>query len=249
MEHAIIDHIRIILVGTTHPGNIGAAARAMKTMGLGQLCLVGPKIFPTAEATARAAGADDVLENALLCDSVFGAVRDCTLVFGTTARERSISWPVLTPAEAAEQSVMSAGNGEAVAFLFGRESIGLTNEELNACNRIVSIPCNPGFSSLNLAAAVQIVCYELRKSMQLSADDTGTRQEDYQPVTAEDMSRFYEHLERTLIEIGFLDPDKPRRLMRRMRRLFNRARPDRNEYNILRGILSAVQGKSDAGEE
>lgn len=248
MEQSIINHIRIVLAGTTHPGNIGATARAMKTMGLRNLYLVTPKIFPAAEATARAAGADDLLENAVLCDSLFDAVRDCTLVFGTTARERSISWPVVEPGKAAKQAVASAENGEISAFVFGRESIGLTNEELNTCNRIISIPCNPDFSSLNLAAAVQVICYELRKSIQIS-DKAASRKEGYQPVTTEDMSLFYEHLEQTLIEIGFLDPARPRRLMRRMRRLFNRAQPDRNEYNILRGILTAIQQKSGRKEE
>lgn len=248
MEQSIISHIRIILAGTTHPGNIGAAARAMKTMGLQNLYLVAPKIFPAAEATTRAAGADDILDSAVLCDSLFDAVRDCTLVFGTSARERSISWPVVEPAEAVKQAVASANNHETTAFVFGRESIGLTNKELNACNRIISIPCNPDFSSLNLASAVQVICYELHKIMQLS-DKSASRREGYQPVTTEDMSLFYEHLERTLIEIGYRDPAKPRRLMRRMRRLFNRAEPDRNEYNILRGILTAMQQKSGRKEE
>lgn len=248
MEQSIISHIRIILAGTTHPGNIGAAARAMKTMGLRNLYLVVPKVFPSAEATARAAGADDILENAVLCDSLFDAVRDCTLVFGTSARERSISWPVVEPGEAAEQAIACASGSENTAFVFGRESIGLTNEELNACNRIISIPCNPDFSSLNLASAVQVICYELRKSMQTS-EPASSRNEDYQPVTTEEMALFYEHLERTLVDIEFLDPDKPRRLMRRLRRLFNRAELDRNEYNILRGILSAVQQLSGRKEK
>lgn len=240
MESSITDHIRIVLAGTTHPGNIGATARAMKTMGLSRLCLVKPKLFPSAEATARAAGADDILENALICDSLLEAVRDCSLVFGTSARERSISWPVAEPSAAAQEAVTAAGTAVETAFVFGRESIGLTNEELDTCNRIIMIPCNPAFSSLNLASAVQVLCYEIHKSVRLP-ERPSIRGPDYQPVTTEDMSYFYDHLQQALIEIGFLDPERPRRLMRRLRGLFSRVQPDRNEYNILRGILTAVQ--------
>lgn len=246
MEKRITSHLRIVLVGTTHPGNIGAAARAMKTMGLVSLSLVRPKIFPAADATARAAGADDILEGAAVHDSLFDAVRDCALVFGTTARDRSIAWPARQPWVAAAEAIDCAGDGNAAAFVFGRESAGLSNEELDLCNRMITIPCNPGFSSLNLAAAVQVICYELRRAMPAEAGQAADNR-DYQPVTMEEMALFYEHLERCLVELDYLDPDKPRRLMRRMRRLFNRAGLDRNEYNILRGVLAAVQEQSRGG--
>lgn len=235
-------NIRIVLVGTTHPGNIGAAARAMKTMGMEALYLVRPKIFPSADATARAAGADDILENAVMQDSLFEAVADCALVFGTTARERSISWPLREPGDAAVEAIRCASSGGDAAFVFGRESSGLTNEELDLCNRMISIPCNPVFSSLNLAAAVQVLCYEVHRNLPATGMQPETER-DYQPVTAEEMSLFYEHLERCLVELDYLDPDKPRRLMRRMRRLFSRAGLDRNEYNILRGVMTAIEDK------
>ncbi len=243
MENPIISHIRIILVGTTHPGNIGATARAMKTMGLGSLYLVGPKIFPSADATARAAGADDILENARICESLNEAVHDCSLVYGTTARERSIAWPAEDAREAAMQALACTRSGGHAAFVFGRESAGLTNRELDCCNRTLSIPCNPGFSSLNLAAAVQVICYEMRMAT-LGGGPATEKKNDYQPVTMEEMSLFYQHLEQTLVDIEFHDRDKPRRLMRRLRRLFSRAGLDRNEYNILRGILAAVREKT-----
>jgi len=209
-------------------------------MGLASLCLVRPKVFPAADATARAAGADDILENASVHDSLFHAVRDCALVFGTTARERSISWPLRQPGEAAVEAVNCAAAAGDVAFVFGRESSGLTNEELDLCNRMITIPCNPVFSSLNLAAAVQILCYEVRRNLPAAGTQPETGK-DYEPVTTEEMSLFYEHLERCLVKLDYLDPDKPRRLMRRLRRLFNRAGLDRNEYNILRGVLAAIE--------
>ena len=240
-----VNHIKIVLVGTTHPGNIGAAARAMKTMGLTDLCLVSPKIFPAAEVTARAAGADDVLASVDLFDTLHEAVSDCALVYGTSARMRSIPWPCLTPEEAAAEVARSASWDARAAVVFGRESSGLTNQELELCNRMITIPANPGFSSLNLAAAVQILCYELHRH---AAAETETFADDMPAVTMEDMDRFYRQLEQCLIDIDFLDPAKPRRLMRRLKRLFSRAGLDQNEYNILRGILAAVRTKVGGGD-
>jgi tRNA (cytidine32/uridine32-2'-O)-methyltransferase len=235
-----MNHIKIVLVGTTHPGNIGAAARAMKTMGIANLCLVSPKIFPSAEVTARAAGADDILASAGLFDSLREAVSDCALVYGTSARMRSIPWPCLNPAEAAAEMFRSANGETRAAVVFGRESSGLTNQELELCNRMITIPASPEFSSLNLAAAVQILCYELYRH---AAVEPEPLPDDASAVTMEDMERFYRQLEQCLIDIGFLDPEKPRRLMRRLKRLFSRVGLDQNEYNILRGILAAVRTK------
>ena len=232
------EKVKIVLVNTTHPGNIGAAARAMKTMGLDQLALVAPRHFPSAECTARAAGADDILARAAVFPSVEEAVADCGLVFGTSARTRSITWPEVTPETAATQIAGTAGGGAAV--LFGRESSGLSNEELEICHAMIRIPTNAEFASLNIASAVQIICYEISK--QYLARETGSGDAE-SPATTREMEYLYEHIEQTLIDIGYLDPEKPRRLMRRIRRLFNRARLDSNEYNILRGILTAIKNR------
>ncbi|MCG8324661.1 MAG: RNA methyltransferase [Thiotrichales bacterium] len=237
-----LQNVRIVLVGTTHPGNIGAAARAMKTMQMEKLVLVSPKIYPSAECTARAAGADDLLHQAEVHDSLEQAIHDCNLVYGTTARERSIEWPVLDPRQASEEMINAPADSD-IAILFGREQSGLSNEEMDLCHRAIRIPANPHYSSLNIAAAVQIVSYEV---LMQRLNQTGTETEDDAKTplaTHEEMDRLYEHLQTTMTEVGFFDPEKPRRLMRRMRRLFNRAQLDNNEYNILRGFLAAVREK------
>ena len=233
--------IRIVLVNTTHPGNIGGVARAMKNMGLETLYLVAPRDFPGDEAEARAAGASDVLASARVCQTVDEALQGCRLVIGTSARSRTISCPVLDPRLAAEKMVSEAGEGD-VALLFGTERTGLTNEELDRCHFLVSIPANPGFSSLNLACAVQVLTYELR----LAAAAEGSapiadEARDAPLVGDEELQRLYRQMEEVLVQIDFLDPENPRRLMRRLMRLYNRARLDANELNILRGILTAVQ--------
>ena len=233
------DNIVIVLVETTHPGNIGAAARAMKTMGLSSLRLVKPKIFPSADATARAAGADDILVTASVYDDLTEAVSDCVLVLGSSARLRHLSCPVVRPDEASTEVLELANTGAKVAILFGRESSGLTNEELDICNKLIVIPASSDFSSLNLASAVQLIAYEiLRHAL---ADTTSEDRAGTELATSAEMDLFYKHLEQCLIQIQFLDPEKPRRLMRRLKQLFNRAALDKNEYNILRGILTSVQ--------
>jgi TrmH family RNA methyltransferase len=238
--HGQPPNTRIVLVNTTHPGNIGAVARAMKNMGLRSLCLVDPKIYPSAEATARASGADDVLAQAIVCRDLRQALQDCPLVIGASARVRAIDCPRLTPRECAALIQDRAGAGPA-AVVFGREHSGLSNAELDLCHFQLCIPVDPQFPSLNLAAAVQIFVYELFVTQTAVAV---TASSGNAPVPAEEMERFYEHLERVLIEIGFLDPAKPRHLMRRLRRLYNRAQPDQNEMNILRGILTAVHARA-----
>jgi TrmH family RNA methyltransferase len=244
--------VRIVLINTTHPGNIGATARAMKVMGLSALHLVTPKIYPHAEATARASGADDLLQHARVHDSLEGALQGCRLVLGTSARLRSLPLPVLDARRAAGQALAEAAEGEKraaeggegaardVAVLFGRERYGLTNEEMQRCHFLVNIPANPEYSSLNIAQAAQIIAYELRAAA-LGIADISVDPPDWKPVDGVEMERFFEHLERTLLEIKFLNPKQPKRLMARLRRLFNRARPDQNEINILRGILTATQ--------
>jgi tRNA (cytidine32/uridine32-2'-O)-methyltransferase len=229
--------IRVILSHTSHPGNIGAAARAMKTMGLTQLVLVEPKRFPDAEATARASGADDVLANARLEAGIDAALAGCRLVIGASARSRSIPCPVIAPAECASKIYAESLQG-GVAVLFGCEQSGLSNAEIDRCHFLVQIPTNPDYGSLNLAAAVQIICYEIMVAhLQQEGDNPEVR---HDVVSADEMERFYTHLEHVLVELDFLDPHNPRQLIRRLRRLFNRARPDKNEMNILRGILSAA---------
>jgi TrmH family RNA methyltransferase len=229
--------VRIVLVGTSHPGNIGAVARAMKTMGLQRLVLVAPKVFPAEEASARAAGAVDVLESARVCAGLDEALAGASFVVGASARLRSLAWPSMAPREAAARIVAETSSGEA-AVVFGRENSGLTNEELARCHALLHIPTAPALGSLNLAMAVQVVAYELFLA---SGAAPALPPDRAQPAaTAEEMEKFYEHLETALIAAKFLDPDNPRHLMRRLRRLFNRAQPDSNEVNILRGILAAL---------
>jgi len=209
-------------------------------MGLAQLVLVSPKEYPSAEAVSRAAGADDLLANARVCDSLEDAVKSCQLVIGTSARARRIGWPVLTPKSCAQQLISGAKDGE-VALVFGRERTGLTNAELDRCHYMVSIPVDPMFSSLNLAAAVQIMSYEIRLAAQGAEVDDNSQEKAARLATQEEMQNFYEHLEQVLLEIEFLNADHPRKLMRRLYRLFNRAHVDEREMNILRGILTAIQ--------
>jgi TrmH family RNA methyltransferase len=229
--------IRIVLVGTTHPGNIGAVARAMKNMGLSDLALVNPKHFPHDEATARASGAADILERATVVDTLAEALTDCVYVAGASARSRTINWPCMGPRDCAERMIQESSHGK-VAAVFGPEKTGLHNDDLDLCHTLLTIPTDPGFSSLNLAMAVQVLTYELRVASML--DEGPVFDVGAPPATSEEMEHFYEHLEKVLTDIEFLDPDNPRHLMRRMRRLFIRARPDKNEVNILRGVLTAV---------
>lgn len=231
--------VRVVLVGTLHSGNIGAAARAMKNMGFSRLYLVAPAAFPDREASYRAVQATDVLESAIVTATLEEAVGDCSLVVGTSARERRIPLPQLGPRELGALCLVERVADE-VALVFGREDAGLTNDELRLCHRHVHVPTSAGYSSLNLAAAVQLLCYELR----MTALELGGRPAvsgwDEPLATIEGMERFYEHLERTLTGIGFLDPAAPRQLMPRLRRMFNRVQLDQMELNILRGMLTEI---------
>lgn len=235
-----LNNIRIVLVGTTHPGNIGAAARAMKNMCLHQLYLVQPKAFPCAEATARASGADDLLYNAKVCNSLDEALDGCRLVVGASARLRRVEWPQFAPRECAAQLLNEARQG-AVALVFGRESSGLSNAEMDRCQYLVHIPANENYSSLNLSMAVQVLAYELRMT---SLEDSPIQVDKPGRIiaTADEMEGFIQHLQQTMRDIHFSDPRQSTKLLRRLRRLFNRAEPDNDELNILRGILSAAQG-------
>ena len=234
-----LDNIRFVLVGTTHPGNIGAAARAMKTMGLTRLHLVEPLHYPNAEATARASGADDVLANAMVHSDLVSAIAGCHQVFGMSARLRHLPVPVVDPRQAVEQIQQQPVDTQ-TAILFGREHSGLSNEELDRCHHLINIPANPDYSSLNLAAAVQVFAYELKMSFDPSIE-VGRIGEDREAIDAKDLDHLYQHFEQSLTEIGFLDPANPKNLMRRLKRVFNRAGLDRNELQILHGILRAAE--------
>lgn len=252
--------IRIVLVNTTLPANIGAAARAMKTMGLADLRLVDPKVFPSADATALASGASDILANARVVATLEEAVADCALVIGTSARSRTIPWPLMDARQAGE-AVRIESETHKVAIVFGREDRGLTNEELQRCNYHVSIPTNEEYGVLNIAAAVQVLAYEVRMAHLLAAEAAGNAQADEQTdqqsmpvqfirwdeevVPHGDMERFYTHFEQMLIETGFLAEDNPRQLLARARRLFGRVRLDRIEYNMWRGIFTRLQEVAD----
>ena len=236
----MLSNIRVALLNTSHPGNIGAAARAMKTMGLTELWLLDPLNFPDAEATARASGADDILMRAQVCQHLDDLLADCRLVVGASARSRSIPCPELSPRECASL-IREESNQGRVAVLFGREQSGLSNAEIDRCHYLVRIPTSPVYASLNLAAAVQVIAYELFVAHVTKESGENGCSPKYVPVSAGEMERFYEHLEATLVQLEFLDPANPRHLMRRLRRLYNRARPDENEINILRGILTAAQ--------
>ena len=238
----MLENIRIVLVETFHPGNIGSTARAMKTMGIENLVLVSPRDFPADEALTMAVGAADVVESARVVDSLEEAVADCRLVVASSARRRGHDWPVLEPEECAGKMIHESESGN-VALVFGPERMGLSNAQLQLCNFHVAIPANPEYSSLNLAQAVQTLSYEIykahRKSLDAPAGEAAPNPPEY--PKAEDMERFYTHLEETLRDTGFLIPQHPGELMVRLRRLFNRARPEVTEMNILRGILSSVQ--------
>jgi tRNA (cytidine32/uridine32-2'-O)-methyltransferase len=237
-------NIKIVLVNTAHPGNIGGAARAMKNMGLAELCLVDPREYPAPRAVWRSAGARDILQNATVVDTVDEAIADCSLVVGTSARERRIPWPLVNPRECGER-VWAEGEHHKVALLFGREDRGLTNDELQKCNYHVHIPSNPEYSSLNLATAVQVLAYEVR--MASLADENGElpalSEWDQPMATSEDLEHFHTHLADTMADLNFYDPENPKQLLTRLRRLFNRTRMDEMEVSILRGLLSAVQRK------
>ncbi|SFX17751.1 RNA methyltransferase [Marinospirillum alkaliphilum] len=243
---ALLNAVKIVLVGTSHPGNIGGVARAMKNMGLSQLCLVAPRAqFPHPEADLRSSGATDLLEQAQIFERLEDAISDCTLVAGTSARSRNLPWPLINPNQLAGRLHEELRHQQhRVALVFGREDRGLSNEELHLCHLHVHIPCNPDFSSLNLAAAVQVLSYELRMACVGQTTDPeqpfGTEW-DVPFADGKALELFFEHLEQTLIEIDFHNPDNPRQLMSRLRRLYLRARPDAMEINMLRGILTQTQ--------
>ncbi|EPU1006685.1 tRNA (cytosine(32)/uridine(32)-2'-O)-methyltransferase TrmJ [Vibrio cholerae] len=236
----MLERVKVVLVGTTHSGNIGSAARAMKVMGLSQMVLVDPQCQVDAQAIALAAGASEIALNAQIYPTLEAAVADCGLVVGTSARSRTLEWPTLEPRECGEK-LISEANQHSVAMVFGRERTGLTNEELQLCHYHVCVPANPEYSSLNLAMAVQLLSYEVRMAylaLQQSSQSS-TLQEEY--PRHQELERFYAHLEQVIMQTEFISAQQPGQVMNKLRRMFTRARPEAQEINILRGILTSVQ--------
>lgn len=244
--------LRIVLVETSHPGNIGATARAMANMGLARLVLVNPRRWPTAEGLSMATSALHVCDGVVIVPTLREAIADCQLVIGTSARLRQMPIPLLDP-EACAERVCEVMDRQEVALVFGREMSGLSNEELHLCHFHVHIPVDPEFSSLNLAAAVMVLAYELRKTAlrrtAVPLVPAGDATWDQEPATAADLEGFLDHLERVLIQLDFHNPDNPRQLMRRLRRLYQRVQLDRMEINILRGILGATEAVARKAEK
>jgi len=235
----MLENIRIIMVNTSHPGNIGSAARAMKTMGLSQLVLVDPVNPPNEQTIALAAGATDILGNLKTVSTLQEATADCSLVIGTSARSRTLSWPMLNPREAGDK-LASAAMKNTVGLVFGRERTGLTNEELQQCHYHVNIPANPEYSSLNVAMAVQTLSYEIRMAWLSQQQESAPLEEQIEYPPQASFDQFIDHLEQTLHQTQFLHSDHPGHVMMRLRRMYTRMRPDTNELNILRGILTSV---------
>lgn len=255
---AHLSHVRIVMVNTTLPANIGSALRAMKTMGLNKLVLVAPKTYPHPDIDALAAGATDLIEQIEVVEQLEDAIADCHLVFGTSARSRTIPWPLLDARPAAVKSLNAVAQyGQNIAIIFGREDRGLTNEELALANYHLTIPVNEEYGVLNVAQAIQVICYEMRMAAidivgkiadpaaTMQVTDSEAMQWDEPLVNHEQMQQFYPHLEKMLAEIEFMDPKNPRLLPLRLRRLFGRIQLDRMEYHLLRGIFSRVQAMNN----
>lgn len=239
-----LERVTVVLVGTTHPGNIGATARAMKVMGLSRLALVDPRHFPHADATARAAGADDILARATVHAELPTALADCEVVYGTTARTRHLDWPTLSPRAAAARI---AADGASTAILFGRERTGLTNAELDRCQYAINIDTAPDYRSLNLAQAVQICAYEYRLACleRVQAEAAPPPHTSDKPASAAELERLRQHCLEVMARVRYHDPARPKLLDRRLRRLFSRADLRHSEAQILRGLLSAVEMELD----
>ncbi|MCE0493185.1 tRNA (cytosine(32)/uridine(32)-2'-O)-methyltransferase TrmJ [Vibrio salinus] len=236
----MLENVKVVLVGTSHSGNIGSAARAMKVMGLSRMVLVDPQCSVDGQAIALAAGASDIALNATVVSTLQEAIEDCALVVGSSARSRSLEWPMMTSRECGEKVATEACQHMA-AMVFGRERTGLTNDELQLCHYHVAIPANPEYSSLNLAMAVQTLSYEVRMAhLQLVQSHYRQTQPDDYPRHKE-LEMFYEHLENVLLQTEFIEKDKPNQVINKMRRLYNRARPEVQELNILRGILTSIE--------
>ena len=229
--------INIVLVETSHPGNIGSVARAMKTMGLTNLSLVNPKEFPSGDANALSGNARDVLDAAKIYPTLEAAIKESTFVYATSARNRSINWPTVNPEKAADQILNQVTGKKEVSIIFGREDRGLTNEELQLANYHLEIPANPDYPVLNIAMSVQIVTYELFKNRSLSQD---REWRDYPQINSEDLQRLIDHFVETSVDLEMIDPKNPSQIIARIKRMFSRLQPDSMEGNYLRGFLTAI---------
>ncbi|MCL9783934.1 tRNA (cytosine(32)/uridine(32)-2'-O)-methyltransferase TrmJ [Vibrio sp. S4M6] len=241
----MLDNVKIVLVGTSHSGNIGSAARAMKVMGLSQLVLVDPQCDLDEQAFTLASGAGDVIENATIVSTLQEAISDCTLVVGSSARSRTLEWPMLEPRECGEKTAIASARSE-VALIFGRERTGLTNEELQQCHYHVCIPANPEYSSLNLAMAVQTIGYEVRIAHLNREKQQYSDGAEVEYPRNKELELFYQHLEKVLTDTQFISQKQPGQVMNKLRRLFSRARPEVQELNILRGVLTSVEKHTSA---
>ena len=232
--------INIVLVDTIHPGNIGSVARAMKTMGLSRLSLVNPRVFPSDDAIALSGNATDVLKNAKIYKNIREAIKDSTFVYATSSRDRSIQWPIKDAASAAKDIHAEVNNDKEISIIFGKEDRGLTNDELENANRLIEIPANPIYPVLNLAMSVQIISYEIFKS---SSDVKLKEWRDYPEVNSEQLQMLIDHFIKTAIDIDVIDPDNPKKIISRIKRMFTRLQPDEMEASFMRGFLSGIKKK------
>ena len=232
--------INIVLVDTIHPGNIGSVARAMKTMGLSRLSLVNPRVFPSNESTALAGNATDVLDNASIYSSIKDAIKDSTFVYATSSRDRSIKWPIMNAEQAAKDIFNETSSDKEISIVFGKEDRGLTNEELELANKLIEIPANPEYPVLNLAMSVQIITYELFKA---SSDITEKEWRDYPEVNSHQLQMLIDHFIETAVDIDVIDPDNPKKIISRIKRMFTRLQPDKMEASFMRGFLSGIKKK------
>ena len=232
--------INIVLVDTIHPGNIGSVARAMKTMGLSRLSLVNPRVFPSDDAIALSGNATDVLKNAKIYKNIREAIKDSTFVYATSSRDRSIQWPIKDAASAAKDIHAEVNNNKEISIIFGKEDRGLTNDELENANRLIEIPANPKYPVLNLAMSVQIISYEIFKA---SSDIKLKEWRDYPEVNSEQLQMLIDHFIKTAIDIDVIDPDNPKKIISRIKRMFTRLQPDEMEASFMRGFLSGIKKK------
>ena len=232
--------INIVLVDTIHPGNIGSVARAMKTMGLSRLSLVNPRIFPSGEANALSGNATDVLESANIYSSIKDAIKNSTFVYATSSRDRSIQWPVMDASSAAEKISNEVASDKEISIIFGKEDRGLTNTELEYANNLIEIPANPEYPVLNLAMSAQIICYEIFK---VYNNDNIKEWRDYPEVNSEQLQRLIDHFIDTAVKIDVIDPDNPKKILSRIKRMFTRLQPDEMEASFMRGFLSGINKK------
>ena len=232
--------INIVLVDTIHPGNIGSVARAIKTMGLKRLSLVNPRVFPSSDANALAGNATDILENATLYSSIQDAIKNSTFVYATSARDRSIQWPILNAEQASTEIVEQANSEKEISIIFGKEDRGLTNDELELANKLIEIPANPEYPVLNIAMSVQLILYEIFKA---SSNDRPRDWRDYPEVNSEQLQRLIKHFIDTAIEIDVIDPENPKKIISRIKRMFTRLQPDEIEASFMRGFLSGIKKK------